>query len=93
MSNSNPTTEAILDAVTFPRKRPGEPRDISEAKFYRWLAKHDADMRADERKEWADHIGKWGSTVTDCEFTQARLVAALRGPRPFGRFAAQGATR
>lgn len=32
-----PTTEVIKDAVTYPRRRLGEPRDIDADAFDRWL--------------------------------------------------------
>ena len=40
-----PTTDVVRDAVTFPRRRLGEPRDMTEAAFDRWLAAHDAEIR------------------------------------------------
>ena len=42
-----PTTDVVLDAVTFPRRRLGEPRDMTEAAFSRWLAGPDAEIRAE----------------------------------------------
>ena len=42
-----PTTDVVRDAVTFPRRRLGEPRDMTEAEFSRWLAAHDAEIRAE----------------------------------------------
>lgn len=32
------TTEVVRDAVTYPRKRLGEPRDMTAEQFDRWLA-------------------------------------------------------
>lgn len=32
-----PTYEVVLDAVTFPRNRLGEPRDMTREQFDRWL--------------------------------------------------------
>ena len=40
-----PTTDVVRDAVTFPRRRLGEPRDMTEAAFDRWLAARDAEVR------------------------------------------------
>ena len=40
-----PTTDVVRHAVTFPRRRLGEPRDMTEAAFDRYLAAHDAEIR------------------------------------------------
>lgn len=39
-----PTTDVVRDAVTFPGRRLGEPRDMTEAAFDRWLAAHDREV-------------------------------------------------
>ena len=46
-----PTTDVVRDAVTFPRRRLGEPRDMTEAAFDRWLAAHDAEIRETATRE------------------------------------------
>lgn len=38
-----PTYEVVLDAVTFPRERLGEPRSMKKVEFDRWLAKVEAE--------------------------------------------------
>ena len=35
-----PTTDVVRDAVTFPRRRLGEPRDMTDAAFDRRLTAH-----------------------------------------------------
>ena len=45
-----PTTEEIRDAYVYERvaNGMGVPRPVAEAEFYRWLATHDAGIRATE---------------------------------------------
>ena len=47
LANTTPTTDAIRDAVTFPRDRLGEPLDISPERFEAWLAR----VRRDAQRE------------------------------------------
>ena len=42
MTDYTPTTEVVRDAATFPRRRIGEPRDMTSAEFNRWLANEKA---------------------------------------------------
>ena len=51
-----PTTDVVRDAVTFPRRRLGEPRDMTGAAFDRWLAAHDREVRVATLREAADRI-------------------------------------
>lgn len=58
-----PTTEQVRDAVTFPRRRLGEPRDMTDAEFDRWLNEVKAEA-------WAEGaFAGW----TDCESGQEKL--------------------
>lgn len=52
------------------------------------LAEHDRAVKAEaleqSDRDWANYIENWGSSVGDPDFTRERLLALLRGPRPFG---------
>ena len=52
LANTTPTTDAIRDAVTFPRDRLGEPLDISPERFEAWLAR----VRRDAAREALDGL-------------------------------------
>ena len=52
LANTTPTTDAIRDAVTFPRDRLGEPLDISPERFAAWLAR----VRRDAAREALDGL-------------------------------------
>ena len=54
LANTTPTTDAIRDAVTFPRDRLGEPLDISPERFAAWLAR----VRRDAAREALDGLAE-----------------------------------
>lgn len=55
-----------------------------------WIAEHDAVVAA----EWADHFENRHAAVGPERLTVESMIAALRGPRPFGRMAGEsGAER
>ena len=54
-----------------------------------WLATHEAQVRADERREWADWIETWQESVTPEPITVDVIRDWLRADRrPFGIFRA-----
>ena len=92
MSDYTPTTEDIRDVymgwVPYSQQRGME-------EFYRWLAAHDAEVRADEREKAAQRIDEllcWTCYsphhAADCTVSKFKAVAAARGdgisdnPRP-----------
>ena len=63
LANTTPTTDAIRDAVTFPRDRLGEPLDISPERFEAWLARVRRDAAANALYEVATDIDNYDDYV------------------------------
>ena len=63
LANTTPTTDAIRDAVTFPRDGLGEPLDISPERFEAWLARVRRDAAANALYEVATDIDNYDDYV------------------------------
>ena len=77
MSDYTPTTVWIEAAWGRIRAADGIPVGESLAEFRRWLAAHDAEVRADEREKAAQRVLSVGSFAG--HVTPAKYVAAARG--------------